>query len=78
MFPNPAISTIYLDMGNEKFDRVIISITNIQGNLLKTKEYRNLSENQILEMSVAELQTGQYWILVGDEIYRKVFQLVKF
>jgi len=78
MFPNPAVSSIYLDMGNEKFDRVIISVMNIQGNLLKTKEYRNLSVNQILEINVAELPTGQYWIQVGDEIYRKVFQLVKF
>jgi len=78
MYPNPAVSTIYLDMGNEKFDKVIISITNIQGNLLKTKEYKNLSGNQILEVSVSEFPTGQYWIQVGDEIYRKVFQLVKF
>jgi len=78
MFPNPAISTIYLDMGNEKFDKVIISVTNIQGNLLKIREYKNLSGNQILEVSVSEFPTGQYWIQVGDEIYRKVFQLVKF
>jgi hypothetical protein len=78
MFPNPAVSTVYFNMGKEKFDKVIISITNIQGNLLKTKEFKNLSGNQILEVSVSEFPTGQYWIQVGDEIYRKVFQLVKF
>jgi M6 family metalloprotease-like protein len=78
MYPNPAIDHVKFDIGEEQFDKLEIIVSNIQGSVLKTREYNNIHVNQIIELEVAELTTGQYLIQITDGNQQKSFLLIKY
>jgi hypothetical protein len=77
MYPNPAGDFIYLNLGEEEFGKIIITVTNIQGHIISTKTYNNLSSNQIIELDVSGFHVGQYFIRIGDGTHHKIFQMIK-
>ncbi len=78
VFPNPATYFIRLDPGEEKFDRLQVSITNIQGNVILTKEFRNIGPGNIPEISIDAFPTGQYFLNICDEKYNRTIRIIKF
>jgi hypothetical protein len=67
-----------MNFGEEEFDKIIISIANIQGFIISTKEYDKITPNQVIELSVSGLPVGQYFIRIGDGISHKSFQMIKY
>ena len=67
-----------MNFGEEEFDKIIISIANIQGFIISTKEYDKITPNQVIELSVSGLPVGQYFIIIGDGISYKSFQMIKY
>ena len=78
VFPNPATDFIRLDPGEEEFDRIIVRITNIYGNIVLLREVRNIGPDYMPEISIGELPTGQYFLNIGDEKYSKTIRIIKF
>ena len=78
VFPNPAADYIRLDLGEEKFDRLHVRITNIYGNVVLLKEFRDIVPGYIPEIQIHGLPTGQYYLNIGDEKYIRTIRIIKF
>jgi hypothetical protein len=78
IYPNPANDYVYLNFSKEEFERVIISITNIQGFIISAEEYNNITPDQIIRLDTSGLPVGQYFISIGDGISHKSFQIIKY
>jgi len=78
IYPNPANDIVYLNFGKAEFEKVLISITNIQGFTISTKEYEDITSGQIIGLIVSELPVGQYLINIGDGVQSKSFHLIKY
>jgi hypothetical protein len=78
IYPNPAIDFVYMNLGEEEFEKIIISITNIQGHIIAIKNYNNLTPNQVIELNVSGLPVGQYLINIVDGTSHKSFQMIKY
>jgi hypothetical protein len=77
MYPNPAGGFVYLKLGENEFDRLKISASNLYGNIVYSGEFHNTTPYQILEMNLSGLPSGQYYITIGDETGYRTFQLIK-
>jgi hypothetical protein len=40
LYPNPAGDFVYLNFGEEEFEKIAVSVTNMQGHLVLTKNIR--------------------------------------
>jgi hypothetical protein len=78
IYPNPANDIVYLNFGIGEFEKVLISITNIQGFTMSTEEYSDITTDQTLGLNISELPIGQYLINIGDGIHSKSFHLIKY
>ncbi len=78
IYPNPANDIVYLNFGKVEFEKVLISITNIQGFTISTKEYEDITSGQIIGLIVSELPVGQYLINIGNGVQSKSFHLIKY
>jgi len=77
MYPNPTYNSTFLYLGEERFDKMLISIINTQGQVVSVKEYRNVLNTQVIEIDVTELSYGLYFVMVGDESHRRIFTIIK-
>jgi hypothetical protein len=78
IYPNPADDFVLLNFGEIEFDKLIISITNIQGHIISIKNYNKITANQIIELNVSGLPFGQYFIRISDETDHKTFRMIKY
>jgi hypothetical protein len=78
IYPNPANDFVYLNFGEEEFEKILISITNIQGFTMSIEEYSDITSNQIIGLNISVLPVGQYLINIGDGIQSKSFHLIKY
>jgi hypothetical protein len=78
VYPNPADDFVYLNFGKEEFEKVFISITNVQGFKLSAEEYADITPDQIISLNISRLPVGQYLINIGDGIQSKSFHLIKY
>jgi hypothetical protein len=78
IYPNPANNVVYLGLGENEFEKINISITSIQGNIVSEKEYENLSTHQVIGISVSRLIRGHYLLNVSDGSGHKSFNLIKY
>ena len=78
IYPNPVNDYVYLCFGDDYPEKIRISITTIQGTVLKIRELTYVQANQIIELDVAELGVGQYLIQLSDGKYQKIFHLIKY
>ena len=77
MYPNPTHHFTYLYLGDNRFDKMLISIMNTKGQVVSVKDYSNLLKNQVIEIDVTELQYGLYFIRVEDGSHRSIFSIIK-
>ncbi len=78
VFPNPASDYVRLDLGEEKFDKLLVRITNIYGNVVMSREFRDIGPGYIPEILINGLPTGQYYLNIGDEKYTRTIRIIKF
>ena len=78
LYPNPAFDHVFLYFGNDLTGKLRISITNMQGTLLQTKEFTDIEANQIIDLNIAGMRTGQYLIMVNNASGQKIFQMIKY
>lgn len=78
LYPNPANNHVSLYFGDDYPGKIRISIASVQGFILQTKELYDTQANQIIELDVAGLQTGQYLIQISDGTYQRIFQIIKY
>jgi len=78
LYPNPAIDHAYLYFGDELTGKLRISITSMQGTLLQTKEFKDIEANQIVDLNIAGMRTGQYLIKVSNGTGQKTIQMIKY
>ncbi len=77
LYPNPADDFIYIRLGEEGSGKLRVTITNIQGFIVSSREYDNLTNDQIIEINITGLPSGQYLINIADNIDRKTFRVIK-
>ncbi len=77
MYPNPAGDYVYLKLGEKEFGKIIVTITNMQGHVVFTEAYNNLTSNHIIELDVSGCHPGQYFISIGDGTNHRIFQMIK-
>jgi hypothetical protein len=78
MYPNPAGDFVFLNLGKEPLANIMITLTNIQGHIILTKEYDNTTSDQIIQIFVSGMPVGQYFISIGDGTDHKTFQMIKY
>jgi hypothetical protein len=78
IFPNPANDNVYLNFNEEEFDKILVSISSMQGYIISTEEFNNLSPYQIIELDVSGIPVGKYFISISDGVSHKTFHLIKF
>jgi uncharacterized repeat protein (TIGR02543 family) len=78
IYPNPAFDHARLYFGEELEGKLRISISSIKGTLVQTIELNDIQANQVIELDLAGIKTGQYLITVSDETGKKAFHLIKY
>jgi hypothetical protein len=78
LYPNPTVDYARLYFGEEFPGKLRISITSMQGTLLQTREYSDIQANQIIELDVAGIRTGQYLVEIHNESGQKTLQMIKY
>jgi uncharacterized repeat protein (TIGR02543 family) len=78
LYPNPANDYAYLFFGEELSGKIRITVASIQGLVVQTRELTDVQTNQIIDLGVAELQSGQYLVKVSGKTGQKVFQMIKY
>ena len=77
IYPNPAGDIVFLNFGEEEFGKISVTITNIQGHVISTYTYNNLTSHQIIELDVSGFHIGQYFISIDDGTHHKTLQMIK-
>lgn len=72
LFPNPSSDIITVQNPNLDFNS--ISFTDVNGRIIKQLEFASVTEKQI---SVSELNSGIYFILIGSENSNSVVKFIK-
>jgi len=78
IFPNPANDNVYLSFNEEEFEKILVSISNMQGYIISTEEFNNLTPYQSIELEVSGIPVGKYFISISDGVSHKTFHLIKF
>jgi hypothetical protein len=78
MYPNPANNFIYFQLGEGWYERILIFISSLNGNILQLEEFWNLPGNETLQIKVSDLGVGHYFITIGDGINKKTFRMIKY
>lgn len=63
VFPNPACNEIEIEPGNLKDAITGIKIVNIMGEIVFQKQFRDLTQNHIHQISVKDLSNGTYFVI---------------
>ncbi len=74
-FPNPASDKLYFNMNFEKNNDASIDIYNMNGKLISTNNFNNLSGHREISINISELPAGNYIykILIDNKVYSKTF-----
>ncbi len=78
LYPNPAFDHAFIYFRDELKGKLRISITSMQGNLVQSKVFTDIEADQIIEMDIAGMKTGQYLIKLRNETGQKILQMIKY
>jgi S-ribosylhomocysteine lyase LuxS involved in autoinducer biosynthesis len=53
-------------------------VASIQGLVVQTRELNDIEPNQIIELDIAGMRTGQYLVKVSNENGQKTLQMIKY
>ncbi len=74
-FPNPATDKLYFNMNFEESNTANINIYSIDGKLISTNSFNNLSGHNKVSVNISDLPTGNYIykVIIRDKVYSKTF-----
>jgi len=78
MYPNPANNFIYFQLGEYWYEKILICISSLNGNILELMEFHNLPGNETLQIKVSGLGVGHYFLTIGDGINKRTFRMIKY
>ena len=67
IFPNPARNTVYLRFQGLQEDIIQVRIVNILGELIFDSTYRDVLQNNVLEINTEEFSTGTYFMIINNK-----------
>lgn len=62
LFPNPAVNSVVIDLGNTTYNATAIQVTNIQGQIVHTQALT--AYNNILQLNVVNYASGVYILTI--------------
>ncbi|MZQ48484.1 MAG: T9SS type A sorting domain-containing protein [Bacteroidales bacterium] len=77
IYPNPASTLLNVDLPGEKFDRIVIAITNKLGNTVFIKNYFRFDPGNKIELNISGFPDGQYFVTISDGEDHKTLTLIK-
>jgi hypothetical protein len=77
IYPNPTTETAYIDMNIKDLSEISISVTDMNGKVVVTRDYGKMAGSNLFPIQCAEFATGVYFvrISIGNEVVTK--KLVK-
>jgi hypothetical protein len=78
LYPNPAFDHAFIYFREELKGKLRISITSMQGNLLQSKVFTDIEPDQIIDLDIAGMKTGQYLIKISNESGQRILQMIKY
>lgn len=75
LFPNPATSTVNLNINSES-DNIFISITNVNGQMVKQLEINEGKTNSNIDLDIKNLERGIYMVNIQSNEINKTEKLV--
>lgn len=67
IFPNPARNTVYLRFQGLQEDIIQVRIVNVLGELIFDSTYRDVLQNNVLEINTEEFSTGTYFMIINNK-----------
>lgn len=77
LYPNPAGNKAIVKFNGEHNGKVIISVSSVQGILIKSAKFEDIEAGQIIEIDLSGLRSGHYLVLISDDSDQKSFRLIK-
>lgn len=78
LYPNPVSDLTYIEMVNNKSERVVIELRNMTGSLMNSAQYTLIDGTNLLSLEVESLQPGTYYaIILHENAERKVVKFIK-
>lgn len=75
LFPNPATSTVNLNINSES-DNIFVSITNVNGQMVKQLEINEGKTNSNIDLDIKNLERGIYMVNIQSNEINKTEKLV--
>ena len=76
IYPNPASTTVNVEFGYNMNSLTVVEITDVTGRLVSTQSVSNPIQGQTLNIDVANLNAGSYFITVKNDTQKLVQKLV--
>ncbi len=76
IYPNPASSTVNVEFGYNMNSLTVVEITDVTGRLVKTHSISNPIQGQVVNVDVADLNSGSYMITIKNDTQKLVQKLV--
>ena len=76
IYPNPASTTVNVEFGYNMNSLTVVEITDVTGRLVKTHSISNPVQGQIVNVDVADLNAGSYFITIKNDTQKLVQKLV--
>ena len=76
IYPNPASTTVNVEFGYNMNSLTVVEITDVTGRLVSTQSISNPIQGQTLNIDVANLNAGSYFITVKNDTQKLVQKLV--
>lgn len=78
LYPNPTTDAINLSFGlNEPLRKAFITIVDLQGKLLQSKQVNNIENGQVISLDVSQLPQGLYMATITTETERMTARFSK-
>jgi hypothetical protein len=78
LYPNPAFDHAFIYFREELKGKLRISITSMQGNIIQSKVFTDIEPDQIIDLDIARMKTGQYLIKISNESGQRILQMIKY
>jgi len=76
IYPNPASTYVNVEFGYNMNSLTVVEITDVTGRLVKTHSISNPVQGQIVNVDVADLNAGSYFITIKNDTQKLVQKLV--
>jgi len=76
VYPNPMSTNFTLDYFSNKVEPVKISIFDITGKLMESKQFENTEGLNTINFEISYLEKGMYLLVIEGEAYRKLKRII--